>query len=431
MRLLILDVDGVLTKGTLYYGEAGEALKAFHVRDGMGIRLLLDSGVKVGVITAKRGGALRRRMTDLRVSHFLQGRSDKARALDELLSAVGITAEEAAFVGDDVLDLPAMRRVGLALSVRDAHHMVTREADWVTDANGGSGAVREIADALLSSQGKLDDAVAQLTGQPAFEALQFRVVIPSRYASTRLPGKPLRDIAGKPMIEHVWDKGVASGALEVVVATDDARIADAVEKFSGRAQLTSAEHTSGTDRIAEVASVRNWPDEAIVVNLQGDEPGMEPELVRMVATALAENRSAGIATLATPIRTGKELFDPNVVKVVVDDRGQAIYFSRAPIPYARDAFAALGPGQVPDELPPGMTFLRHLGLYAYRVGVLRRLAEAGQRPAERAESLEQLRALSMGVGIQVATVDHAPLPGVDTAEDLALMEKALAVAEKD
>jgi 3-deoxy-manno-octulosonate cytidylyltransferase (CMP-KDO synthetase) len=421
IRLLVLDVDGVLTRGALYYGDDGEAMKAFHVHDGLGLRLLMDSGIQVGVITAKRGGALARRMKDLRIQHFLDGRSDKAAAMDELLTTAGVAPEATAYVGDDILDLPAMRRVGTAIAVRDAHSMVRHEAHWVTVAVGGGGAVREIADAVLSSQGKLHDAVARVTGAKIDELLEFRAVIPSRYASTRLPGKPLREIAGKPMIEHVWDRAVASGAVEVMVATDDERIAEAVRGFAGRVQMTDEAHTSGTDRIAEVASAHGWADESIVVNVQGDEPGIEPELIAMVARALAENPGAGIATLATPIREVAELFDPNVVKVVVDDSGLATYFSRAPIPYARDAFAD---GQ-PDQLPREITYLRHLGLYAYRVGVLRRVAMAGPRPAERAESLEQLRALAMGVAIHISIVDRAPLPGVDTEADLARVEAAL------
>ncbi len=251
----------------------------------------------------------------------------------------------------------------------------------------------------------------------------FRVVIPSRFGSTRLPGKPLRQLAGKPLVAHVWDRAVAAGATEVVVATEDERIVAAVTAIGGRAVMTSADHESGTDRLAEVAAREGWGDDEIVVNLQGDEPTMPAELIRLVAATLPAHPDAGIATLATPITTAAELFDVNVVKVVIDDQGRASYFSRAPIPWVRAAFTDLG--ELPDELPQGVTFLRHLGIYAYRVGVLRRVAGARPRASELAESLEQLRALALGVVIQVAVTDKSPGTGVDTEADLACAELEL------
>ena len=252
---------------------------------------------------------------------------------------------------------------------------------------------------------------------------RFRVVIPARFGSTRLPGKPLRKLAGRPLIAHVWARAVAAGATDVVVATDDERIVAAVVELGGRAVMTAVDHESGTDRLAEVAAREGWGDDEIVVNLQGDEPTMPAELIRAVAAALPAHPDAGIATLATPIATVAELFDLNVVKVVIDDQGKACYFSRAPIPWVRAAFTALG--EPPAELPHGVTFLRHLGLYAYRVGVLRRVAGASPRAGELAESLEQLRALAMGVAIQVGVTARAPGPGVDTEEDLAAAELEL------
>lgn len=251
----------------------------------------------------------------------------------------------------------------------------------------------------------------------------FRVIIPARYSSSRLPGKPLRDIAGRPMVAHVWDHAVASGAAETWVATDDERIVRAVEEHGGRAILTSAEHESGTDRLAEVA--RDWPDDTIVVNLQGDEPGVGPELIQLVANALATNPAAGVATLATPIDSPQELFDPNAVKVVLDDAGMALYFSRAPIPWVRGVFTP-GSLQLGCEGLRERTFLRHLGLYAYRAGTLRRLAAEPPNAHEQAEALEQLRALGLGVGIVVSVIDEAPLHGVDTEEDLRRVVGALA-----
>jgi 3-deoxy-manno-octulosonate cytidylyltransferase (CMP-KDO synthetase) len=250
--------------------------------------------------------------------------------------------------------------------------------------------------------------------------IPFKVVIPARLASQRLPEKALRDIEGQPLIVHVWERARASSAGEVLVATDDARIAGAVEQAGGRAVLTSPHHASGTDRLAEVARTLGWSDDTVVVNLQGDEPLVPPALLDELATALATS-DAGIATAATPIRDAHELFSPSAVKVVLDDRGFALYFSRAPIPWVRDSFSERGL----HELPQGAPFLRHLGLYAYRAATLRRLSEAPPAAIERAEALEQLRALALGMRIHVRIIDEAPPPGVDTEEDLERVRRAM------
>lgn len=249
--------------------------------------------------------------------------------------------------------------------------------------------------------------------------ISFVVVIPARYASTRLPGKPLADIAGKPMVVHVAERARASGAREVIVATDDARVRDAVERHGHIAVMTGAEHATGTDRVAEVVEARGWRDEEIVVNAQGDEPRVPPVLIRTVATQLSAHAEAAIATACHPIRDAREMFDPNVVKVVMDQRGYALYFSRAPIPWARDAFA-----RDRGTLPEGLPAFRHLGLYAYRCGFLRNYARLAPAAIERLESLEQLRALAHGFRIACAVTREAPEPGVDTAEDLEKMRRA-------
>ena len=247
----------------------------------------------------------------------------------------------------------------------------------------------------------------------------FTVVIPARYASARLPGKPLADIAGKPMVVHVADRARESGAQEVIVATDDRRIQEAVVKHGHDAMMTRADHASGTDRIAEIAMARAWPDDLVVVNVQGDEPRIPAQLVRSVALQLAEHRDAAIATLCHPIHSAAEMFDPNAVKVVLDKQGYAAYFSRAPIPYARDAFRA-----DPSRLPAGLPVYRHLGLYAYRCSFLKTYSTLAPAAVEQFESLEQLRALWHGYRISVAVTDEAPEPGVDTPEDLEKMRRA-------
>lgn len=236
----------------------------------------------------------------------------------------------------------------------------------------------------------------------------FVVVIPSRYASMRLPGKPLLEINGKPMIQHVYDRGVESGATEVIVATDDERIAAAAEAFGATVCMTRPDHQSGTERIAEVAEILNWDDSQIVVNLQGDEPSMPAALINECAVLLAD-ASVDIATLASPFQSREDFESPNCVKVIRDENDHAIYFSRAAIPYQRadkDRDLAL------------RTALHHHGIYAYRCGVLRRFVTAEASKLEIAEQLEQLRALSLGMTIAVGVPSTRPGIGVDTAADL-------------
>lgn len=243
--------------------------------------------------------------------------------------------------------------------------------------------------------------------------MSFRVVIPARFGAQRLPGKPLLALAGKPMVEHVWRRAQEAGALEVVIATDDERIASAARGFGAEVELTAPELASGTDRCAAVAARRGWDDDAIVVNLQGDEPLMPPELLRQVAGLLTADPAASLATLCTPIQAGRELADPNVVKVVFAEDGGALYFSRAPIPWDRDA----GGGA------PGAH--RHLGLYAYRVEALSRLTALPPCELERIERLEQLRALWHGMRIRIELAQALPGPGVDTPADAVRVEALL------
>jgi 3-deoxy-manno-octulosonate cytidylyltransferase (CMP-KDO synthetase) len=243
--------------------------------------------------------------------------------------------------------------------------------------------------------------------------MAVRIVIPARYASTRLPGKPLADIAGQPMIVRVAAAARRARSDGVWVAADDERILAAARRHGFDAVMTREDHASGTDRIAEVAERLQWDDADIVVNVQGDEPLMDPSLVDAVAGALRDDPGAAMATAAHPLTTADDFFNTNVVKVVCDWRGRALYFSRAPIPWDRNRFA-----DTRDSLPADLPAQRHIGLYAYRVSFLRRFGQLAASPLERCESLEQLRALWHGYQIQVVSVDHAPAPGVDTQEDL-------------
>ena len=242
--------------------------------------------------------------------------------------------------------------------------------------------------------------------------MRFTAIIPARLGSTRLPGKALADVGGKPMVVRVAERARESGADQVCVATDHRDIVLAVERAGFEAVMTRADHPTGTDRIAEVVERFGLEDQTIVVNIQGDEPLIEPGLVRAVATLLADTPEAAIATACHPIRSSVEFFDPNAVKVVLDHAGLARYFSRAPVPWARDAFAAT------KELPPELPCHRHIGVYAYRAAFLRVFPRLATSPLERFEALEQLRALWHGYAIAVAVRQDAPLPGVDTPEDL-------------
>jgi 3-deoxy-manno-octulosonate cytidylyltransferase (CMP-KDO synthetase) len=241
----------------------------------------------------------------------------------------------------------------------------------------------------------------------------FRIVIPARYASARLPGKALREIAGKPMLQWVYERACAAGAAEVLIATDDDLIIRAAHAFGAAAQLTARAHASGTDRIAEVARLRGWSAEEIVVNLQGDEPLMPPALICQVAQALQAHADSDIATLAAPIESVAELLNPNIVKVVCDARGRALYFSRAPIPWNRDGAAA-----ALDSQRDFAGARRHIGLYAYRVGALLRLAQLPPGTLEGREQLEQLRVLEHGLVMRVADAAERPGPDVNTLADL-------------
>jgi 3-deoxy-manno-octulosonate cytidylyltransferase (CMP-KDO synthetase) len=241
----------------------------------------------------------------------------------------------------------------------------------------------------------------------------FHVVIPARHGSTRLPGKVLAPIKGKPMLQWVFERARASGARDVWIATDHSAIATAASAFGATARMTSAAHASGTDRIAELAAIERWPDADIVVNVQGDEPLIPPAIIRQVATLLESDPEAAIATLATPVESLAELLDPHAVKVVADAKGRALYFSRAPIPWNRDG-APAGPGS--QRVFVGAR--RHVGMYAYRVGALRRLAALAPTALEKTEKLEQLRALEHGLIIRVADAEERPGPDVNSAQDL-------------
>ncbi|MEH6825178.1 MAG: 3-deoxy-manno-octulosonate cytidylyltransferase [Motiliproteus sp.] len=251
--------------------------------------------------------------------------------------------------------------------------------------------------------------------------MAFTVIIPARYASTRLPGKPLLDIAGKPMIQHVYERACASEAQRVIIATDDQRIADAAAAFGAEVCLTSSEHASGTDRLQEVVKKQGLYADDIVVNVQGDEPLIPPRIINQVAHNLAAEPLASIATLSEPIEDLETLLNPNAVKVVADQGGRALYFSRAPVPWPRDAFAA-----DPRQMPGMGGYQRHIGIYAYRVKLLNDFVKWPPCLLEQSECLEQLRAMWNGAYIHVEQADESLPAGVDTQQDLDRIRTLLA-----
>ncbi|WP_026972332.1 3-deoxy-manno-octulosonate cytidylyltransferase [Aliagarivorans marinus] len=254
---------------------------------------------------------------------------------------------------------------------------------------------------------------------------RVHVVIPARFGSSRLPGKPLLDIAGKPMVWHVWQRVLESGLKSAIIATDDERILNAATQFGGKALMTKASHNSGTERLAEVAEKMGWNDDDVVINVQGDEPLIDPALIVELAESLTSQPQAQMATLLSHIHSYEDFVSPNVVKAVINHASEAMYFSRAPIPWPRDSFAKQSK-EVPDSV------YRHIGMYGYRVSCLKRLVTLPESPLEALESLEQLRPLQSGIAIHCSVVANAPAHGVDTPEDWArvraLVEQGLTVA---
>lgn len=243
--------------------------------------------------------------------------------------------------------------------------------------------------------------------------MSYTIVIPSRYGSSRLPGKPLMDIAGKPMVQHVWERAQQSNAARVIIATDDERIFSVASGFGAEVCMTATTHPSGTDRLQQVAHQLELDDEHIVVNVQGDEPQIPITVIDQVAANLAAAPDASIATLCDPISAMSELIDPNAVKVVADAAGMALYFSRAPVPFPRDFSLSAD-----AKLPALHTWFRHIGIYAYRVKFLHQYVEWKPAPLEQLEQLEQLRAMYYGARIHVEQAREAVPGGVDTQQDL-------------
>jgi 3-deoxy-manno-octulosonate cytidylyltransferase (CMP-KDO synthetase) len=430
VRVVVLDVDGVLTDGSLYVTASGEAFKRFDVKDGLGVELLQQSGIEVILVTARDSLSLRRRAKELGINEVIAGIRDKLSGLEELSTRRGIAMATICFMGDDLLDVPCLRVVGFAVAPNNASDCAKSCSHLVATRESGKGAVRELAEFILRAKSQLESAqdsllskVSQQGSRAPASGSKIGIIIPSRFGATRLPGKPLRMICGKPLIVHVYENALLAKADFVIVATDDSRIVETIHSIGGDVELTSSEHVNGTDRLSEVITRRNISPDTIIVNVQGDEPLLDPELITLVAAALMNRPAAGISTLATPISHSREIFDSNVVKVVVDNQNYARYFTRAPVPWHRDEF----PLEIGTELASELmsSFLRHVGVYAYRAQTLAQIASMPSCAYELAESLEQLRALWWGVAIHVSVIEGAHSCGVDTEEDLALIERMM------
>ncbi len=396
VKMLLLDVDGVLTDGKIMLDKYGEEYKFFNVKDGEGINIARQAGIIIVFLSGRKSKAVKKRAEELGVEEVYQGVKDKVAVYEKLLKKYGLAKESVAYVGDDLNDVSLAKKVGSPIAVSNAAEEMKKVAAYVTSREGGNGAVREAIEFILKKSGKWK-GIHEKTVVPS--KLRITAVIPARYHSTRLKGKPLIRIAGKPLVQHVYERvKKTKGIDEVVVATDDKRIYTAVLKFGGRAEMTSTKHETGSDRIAEVVEKLNCD---VVINVQCDEPLVEPEMLEQLASPFFEDACVVMSTLKTKIKDRKELENPNVVKVITDREGNAIYFSRSPIPHA---------GDVGDAY-------KHIGLYAYRKDFLLKLSKMKRTPLEKLESLEQLRALENDYKIRVVETEHETI-GVDTPEDL-------------
>lgn len=368
LQLVVCDVDGVLTDGKINVGENGELFKSFDVKDGLGIVRWMETGGEFAIVTSRTSDAVRHRAAELGIEIVRQGVTDKLAAIKELATEKNIPLKEVAYLGDDNTDTPALKQVGMGATPTDASVAAKRAADYVCSRRGGNGAVREFIQYLNEQS---HDAIG---------------VIPARYGSTRFPGKPLADIAGKPMIQHVYERASKATELtDVVVATDDERIVEAVQAIEGQAVMTDPHHPTGTDRVAAVARDAGYD---ITVNIQGDEPLIDPDVIDATVAALRGNPPR-MATPVSIIENNDLLNDANTVKVVTDDDGRALYFSRSLIPSQAEAGEAL----------------KHIGLYAFKTDHLLEYVDLNST-LERQEDLEQLRLLENGYDIQTVCVDY-------------------------
>lgn len=386
-QLVFSDVDGVLTDAKINLGHDGESFKSFNVKDGYGIVQWRErEDHDFVIVTARKSPAVADRASELGVDEVHQGVRNKEEKIKKIASRLGFNLDNTVYIGDDLTDLQAMKTAGKACCPADAIQEVKTECQYVSQHNGGEGAVRDILD-------HLETASETVVG-----------VIPARYGSTRLPGKPLIEIAGKPMIQHVYERASAATLLDdLIIATDDERIAEVVEETGGTTMMTDPDHSTGTGRVAEVAAK---VDADFTVNIQGDEPLIDPNVIDAVVESLRQN-SPKVATPISPIKDESLLNDENTVKVVTDTDGKALYFSRSKIPFS-------------GEL--GSTY-KHIGLYGFETELLLDYINM-ESELESAEDLEQLRLLENGFEIQTVETDY-DCKEVNVENDIPVVERVM------
>jgi 3-deoxy-D-manno-octulosonate cytidylyltransferase len=386
-RLVFSDVDGVLTNGKINIGGNGEIFKSFNVKDGYGIaQWVKKEDREFVIVTSRKSQAVYNRSAELGIQEVHQSVKNKKQKIEQITHRLGFELEDTIYIGDDITDLEAIKTVEKACCPLDAAQEIKSECTYVSRYNGGEGAVRDILTYL------------EKTTQTALG------VIPARYGSTRLPGKPLIDIAGKPMIQHVYERASQAELLDdIVVATDDERIIEAVEAIDGTAIMTDPSHKSGTERVAEVAENT---DLEYTINIQGDEPLIDPDVIDSIVTALKQN-TPKVATPISVIKQEPLLTDENTVKVVTDADGKALYFSRSKIPFGGDT----------------ETTYKHIGLYGFETELLLDYIEMESK-LESAEDLEQLRLLENGYKIQTVKTDYDSKE-VNVESDISVVEKEI------
>lgn len=386
-KLVFSDVDGVLTDSKINIDQDGEIFKSFNVKDGYGIvQWNKQEDNEFVIITSRTSQAVDKRANELGVEEVYQGVTDKKQKVREITSQLGFDLEDAVYIGDDLTDLQAMGIVGTACCPANAIQEVKRECSYVSQFSGGQGAIRDVLDYL------------------EMDSKTVLGVIPARFGSTRLPGKPLIEIAGKPMIQHVYERASKATLLDdLIVATDDERIAEVVKSVSGTVMMTDPNHESGTDRVAEVAENIGAD---FTINIQGDEPLIDPDIIDAVVQALRE-QSPRVATPISTIENESLFDDENTVKVVTDTNGKALYFSRSKIPYGGE---------------PGTTY-KHIGIYGFETKLLLDYIEMKSK-LESAEDLEQLRLLENGYEIQTVKTDYDPKE-VNVESDIPVVEKEI------
>lgn len=398
IKLLVIDVDGTLTDGSIYYDDSGESTRKFHVHDGFGIKTLMNTGIECVILTAKRSKAVEHRALQLGIVELYQGIQDKAKALNQIVDKLNILTDSVAYIGDDINDLPALKLVGLPIAVANANTEVKQAAVYITNKQGGYGAVREVCDLII---------------QGIKSKLKVVGVIPARYASTRFPGKPLALINNYPLVYHVYSKAKKAQLDDVIIATDDNRILDSCLKLGCKVVLTSTQHLTGSDRVAEVA--KNYEAD-IFINIQGDELLITPSLINKIAQILKDNKFLDIATARKKIQVQEELDNSNVVKIVVDNNNNVLYFSRMAIPF--------NVNKADSKRGKDIDYYKHVGIYGYRKDALLRFTALPPSPLELCESLEQLRALENDFSIQAIETNYDSI-GVDVPEDLERVKKLL------